>query len=71
MCKNLNVKSNGHSTICIKQANDRGLGYFLTIKEIFENLHPGSNAVPNDECPFWWTGDMDNCPLFEPSVKQS
>ena len=64
MCTNLILKSNGHLTICIKQAKDRGLGYFLTIKKIFENLHPDSNAVPNDECPFFCTNEERQCPFF-------
>lgn len=43
-------------------------GSSIQIIEMFEEIHPGRSAPNNDECPFYYTKDMEKCPFFQEQV---
>lgn len=40
---------------------------YLIIKKVFEDMHPGHYALQNNECPFFYTGEMEECPFNQKS----
>lgn len=63
-CKHLKIETRQSEQLgkCIVN-NHENLDCFLAIKQAFKLLHPEANVAPNNECPFYYRGNTDNCPI--------
>ena len=65
-CKNSSQVNDEHGIRMHCNVNNHtNLKVFLEIKQEFERLHPRHTVIPNNECPFFYTRDMEECPFYQ------